>query len=422
MGIDFHAFPANESEIENKQDPLCMHLNKPLSPPSSVFVGRLSCSTLFAAAASVIAMPAAAHGAPDYPISRQYNCYQNWSQPACAAAIAYGGEQAIYDWNGVNQGAAAGNHRAVVPDGTICAGGQAKYKGFDLARADWQATVWSPGADGRHEFRYNATAPHRTSEWQFFLTRDGWNPIAGALRWADLDLVATVGSSEVDASVPKRYSMKMRLPQRSGQHVLFAIWQRSDSQEAFYSCSDVSFGGPSTAPTPPVTPTALGSMGQITAQSDLPADASVKLRVFGAQGADLESITLPITAANGARATWLGQLASLTNGRSAYVRIGNAQGNTVTVPANFTSMQIYALPGQGQVSHAVDIALPPAPTTPGTPGAAGGAWVEGGTYVAGQVVSYKGASYRCLQAHTAHMGAGWFPDAPTVLNVLWVRP
>ena len=74
-----------------------MHLNKRLSPPSSVFVGRLSCSTLFAAAASVIAMPAAAHGAPDYPISRQYNCYQNRSQPACAAAIAYGGEQAIYD-------------------------------------------------------------------------------------------------------------------------------------------------------------------------------------------------------------------------------------------------------------------------------------------------------------------------------------
>lgn len=387
---------------------------------------RLTSTVGIAAASMLSTAPAAAHGAPDYPISRQYNCYQNRAQPACAAAIAYGGEQAIYDWNGVNQGAAAGNHRAVVPDGTLCAGGQSKFKGFDLARNDWQTTVWSPGADGRYEFRYNATAPHRTSEWQFLLTRDGWNPAQGSLKWSDLDLAATVGGSEVDASVPKRYTMKLRLPQRSGQHVLFAVWQRSDSTEAFYSCSDVSFGGANTAPggnpTPPVAPSALSPIGQITAQQDLPANASVKLRVFGAQGVDLESITLPITATNGARATWLYQLATLTNTRSAYVRIGNAQGNNVTVPTNVTGMPVYALPGQNNVSHTVDIALPQASGTPNaSPGAAGGAWVEGGTYKVGQVVSYKGVHYACLQAHTAYVGAGWYPDAPTVLNVLWQR-
>ena len=55
-----------------------------------------------------------AHGAPEFPISRQYNCYKNPSLPACQAAIAFGGEQAIYDWNGVNQAAANGNHKAVV--------------------------------------------------------------------------------------------------------------------------------------------------------------------------------------------------------------------------------------------------------------------------------------------------------------------
>ena len=85
-------------------------------------------------------------------------------------------------------------------------------------------------------------------------------------------------------------------------------------------------------------------------------------------------------------------------------------------------MQVYALPGQGDVSHAVDIALPQTPTTPPTtPGATGGAWVEGAVYKPGQVVSYKGATYACLQAHTAYAGAGWYPDAHSVLNVLWKR-
>lgn len=376
-----------------------------------------------ALSAGGFATPAAAHGAPDYPISRQYNCYQNRSQSACAAAIAFGGEQAIYDWNGVNQGAAGGNHRAVVPDGALCAGGQVKFKGFDLARSDWQSTVWSPDADGLYEFRYNATAPHRTSEWQFFLTRDGWNPASGALKWSDLDLAATVGGSEVDTSVPKRYTMKLRLPQRRGQHILFAVWQRSDSTEAFYSCSDVSFGGNGGVnPTPPVTPSKLEPLGQIAAQNDLPPQATVKLRLFGAQGADLEAITLPITATNGKRAAWLSQLATLVNQRSAYVRIGNAVGDKVTVPANATGMQIYTLPGKENVSYVVDIALPQTSgTTPDNPGGTGGAWVEGATYKVGQVVSYKGAKYTCLQLHTAYSGAGWFPDAPGVLNILWKR-
>merc|ERR1712062_750838 len=29
---------------------------------------------------------------------------------------------------------------------------------------------------------------------------------------------------------------------KSGKHVIYAVWQRNDSPEAFYSCSDVVFG------------------------------------------------------------------------------------------------------------------------------------------------------------------------------------
>ena len=40
--------------------------------------------------------------------------------------------------------------------------------------------------------------------------------------------------------------MTCPLPPRSGRHVIFHVWQRDDSPEAFYACVDVEMatGGP----------------------------------------------------------------------------------------------------------------------------------------------------------------------------------
>jgi chitin-binding protein len=56
------------------------------------------------------------------------------------------------------------------------------------------------------------------------------------------------------------------------------------------------------------------------------------------------------------------------------------------------------------------------PTTGPTTPPAGGTWAAGTTYAVGAVVTYGGASYRCLQAHTAIVG--WEP--PNV-PALWTR-
>ncbi|MGW2312175.1 M4 family metallopeptidase [Actinomadura luteofluorescens] len=53
---------------------------------------------------------------------------------------------------------------------------------------------------------------------------------------------------------------------------------------------------------------------------------------------------------------------------------------------------------------------------PGDPGDPSGSWAAGTAYNAGDVVTYDGASYRCLQAHTAQ--PGWTP--PNV-PALWER-
>jgi chitin-binding protein len=357
---------------------------------------------------------ASAHGAPEYPISRQYNCYKHQGQALseCVAAIAFGGAQAIYDWNGVNQAAAAGNHRAVVPDGKLCAGGQEKFKGFDLARSDWDATPWSPNASGRYEFRYYATAPHRTLSWQFYLTRNGWNPATAPLKWSDLDLVAEVSGSQVVTTADSRYVMQLNLPVRTGRHLLYAVWQRSDSTEAFYSCSDVTFGG--TTGVPP-TPTGFQQLGQIAA-SDLPIGTTVKFRVFDRNGADVEAHNLTIQNGDQPASEWLSDLATMVNQASRSVRIGQLQGGTVVVPVGKTILQVYALTADSGLRYVLDTTFPPN-TNPPPP--SGTIWTEGKTYTRGGIVVHLGKRYICLQTHTAWVGAGWQPNAAGTVNVLW---
>jgi chitin-binding protein len=194
------------------------------------------------------------------------------------------------------------------------------------------------------------------------MTRQGWVPGARALKWSDLDLVVTVSPDQIITTPTNRYLMQLSLPYRTGQHILYSVWQRSDSQEACFNCSDVSFDGNVVPPS-----TAMQQLGQISAAQDLAAGNTVKLRVFGPGGTDLESQSLAITASNGAKATWLAQLADLTNTRSAFVRIGALQNGTVSVPAGATVLQVYALAGQEGIGYAVDITTQQ-PQQPGSNG------------------------------------------------------
>lgn len=201
---------------------------------------------------------AGAHGSMQSPVSRTYACFlegpESPDSDACRAAVTAGGTQALYDWNEVNIADAAGRHRQLIPDGRLCSANRDKYRGFDLARADWPATALPSG--GTWTFVYRATAPHRGT-FELYLTRDGYDPTR-PLRWADLELFHTATDPALSDGA---YRMSARLPQRTGRHLLYSIWQRSDSPEAFYTCSDVTFGGatPTTVPTTTPPPTTAPS-------------------------------------------------------------------------------------------------------------------------------------------------------------------
>lgn len=183
---------------------------------------------------------ASAHGAMQEPISRSYACYlegpENPTSQVCRAVVDVGGPQPLYDWMEVNIADAAGRHREIIPDGELCSAGREKYAGLDLARDDWPATELSSGAD--YTFRYHATAPH-AGGFEFYITKDAYDQ-AQPLGWDDLEAepFLTVDSPEV---VDGYYTMPGTLPEKSGRHLIYAIWQRTDSPEAFYSCSDVEF-------------------------------------------------------------------------------------------------------------------------------------------------------------------------------------
>jgi chitin-binding protein len=206
-----------------------------------------------------------AHGTLLEPQSRVYKCRfeddpENPSDPACAAAIAFAGDnQFIYDWHGIGQSNAAGQHQLVVPDGELCSGGGAEYAGLDLPRGDWRTTPLFADAQGDFEFVYWASIPHPTEEMVFFITREDWDPTQ-PLTWADLDFIDDPDNPEdpidpfclltqvtqvdypEDPMVDDVYRMTCPLPQRTGRHIIFHIWQRDDISQALFVCVDVEFG------------------------------------------------------------------------------------------------------------------------------------------------------------------------------------
>ncbi|MFJ6672809.1 lytic polysaccharide monooxygenase [Actinosynnema sp. NPDC091369] len=217
---------------------------------------------------------ALAHGSMTYPPSRTYACYEdgransgggdlNPANPACVAAVQIGGKQPLWDWYGNLISQAAGKHREIIADGDLC-GPTTKYDAYNLARNDWPVT--SLRANASITFKYNAWAPH-PGRWDQYVTRDGFD-VTQPLKWSDLEpapfdsvVNPPLGSGE--------YSWSGTLPNKTGRHIIYSIWQRSDSPEAFYSCSDVNFtggdsGGDTQAPTAPGTPVATATANSVS--------------------------------------------------------------------------------------------------------------------------------------------------------------
>lgn len=198
--------------------------------------------SLFAASGLLLAFMSTntySHGSTEYPVSRNYQCYQegpgSLDSAACQAAAAKSGTAMLYDWMSFNQ-LPNGDHKAFVSDGLLCSAGSSSKSGMDLARSDW---VKTPITTGTNSFTFYATAPHATYYFRWYITKQGWNQNQ-PLTWDSLELIAETG---VNSGRVSRHTANVNVPSdRSGYHVVYNVWQRSDSAEAFYACSDVVIG------------------------------------------------------------------------------------------------------------------------------------------------------------------------------------
>jgi predicted carbohydrate-binding protein with CBM5 and CBM33 domain len=244
--------------------------------------------------------PATGHGAPVRPLSRTEACGTEGDDagtPACRAALAATGRSELDDWDNLRVANVAGRDREVIPDGKLCSGGIDEYRGLDLARRDWPTTTLRPGTTYR--FAYRTTIPHQGT-FRYFVTRDGYDPET-PLTWSDLETkpFLTVTDPPIRDGA---YVMTGTLPDdKRGRHLIYTVWQNSDTPDTYYSCSDVVFraarkssGAASATPSPAGNGTATPSGGasRVATPEDLEAIAARNAAASRSEGAGGGSLPL----------------------------------------------------------------------------------------------------------------------------------
>ncbi|MDJ0344861.1 lytic polysaccharide monooxygenase [Streptomyces sp. H10-C2] len=259
-------------------------------------------------------VPASAHGALSSPVSRISACYaqgpEHPQSQVCKDLVAMSGTQPLYDWNEVNIANADGHSREIIPDGKLCSANRDKYKALDMARTDWRATSVAPGA---FNVGFRVTAPHR-GVMTLYITKAGYDPTQ-PLKWSDLD-TTPIATYTTTASAPSGYyNFTATLPSRSGRHLIYQVWQRTDSPEAFYGCSDVVFGQ-GTAAAAPAAPSdqqiAAGVSRSTVSHHGHGGDTSLVTRNAAASGRTAGTLT---TALGGSAVLAAGAVGMILRGR-----------------------------------------------------------------------------------------------------------
>ncbi|MDB1087941.1 lytic polysaccharide monooxygenase [Streptomyces sp. ACA25] len=188
---------------------------------------------------------AAAHGSIVDPAARNYGCFDRWGSdhlnpnmaqqdPMCWQAWQ-DNPNAMWNWNGLYRENVRGNHQGAIPNGQLCSAGRTeggRYNSMDTV-GPWQTT--SVGSN--FSLRLYDQASHGADYFQIYVTRQGFNPHTQPLTWNDLELVRTTGRYAPTQNI----TVDVNAPGRSGNHIVYTIWQASHMDQSYYMCSDVNF-------------------------------------------------------------------------------------------------------------------------------------------------------------------------------------
>ncbi len=197
-------------------------------------MGRKTSAAVIGAGLAVVSVlgtsgTAQAHGYGTAPTSRQLHCAQG-AVSDCGAI----------QWEPHSVEGPKGFPEAGPPDGQICSGGNQRFAELDDPRGgSWPATDVTAGQD--YTFSWTFTARHSTSEFEYYITRDGYDPARPITRDSlepEPFMTVPLGGRQPGETENHQGSMPAG---KSGRHVIVAVWNVADTANAFYSCSDVQY-------------------------------------------------------------------------------------------------------------------------------------------------------------------------------------
>ncbi|MGY0024251.1 lytic polysaccharide monooxygenase auxiliary activity family 9 protein [Streptomyces sp. cg35] len=174
---------------------------------------------------------ASGHGYTDLPISRQKLC-ANGTVANCGNI----------QWEPQSVEGPKGFPAAGPADGQICSANHGEFGQLNAPKqpngSAWPTTKVTGGQS--YTFRWQFTARHSTTDFRYYVTKNGWDDSKALTRSAlDTTPFLTVPYS---GQPPATLSHSGTLPSgKSGHHVILAVWTIADTANAFYACSDVTF-------------------------------------------------------------------------------------------------------------------------------------------------------------------------------------
>ncbi|MFI5709116.1 lytic polysaccharide monooxygenase [Kribbella sp. NPDC051620] len=192
-------------------------------------LAAVAAGALALTASTSLSVPLAyGHGYTNSPISRAKLC-ANTTVKNCGAI----------QWEPQSTEGPKGFPGAGPADGKLCSAGLQQFNELNDQRGGaWPATQLTSGAN--YAFKWHLTAQHSTTDFKYYVTKQGWNQSAALSRSA-LDLTPFLTVPMGGARPAADITHNGRLPSRSGRHMILAVWTIADTGNAFYQCSDVQF-------------------------------------------------------------------------------------------------------------------------------------------------------------------------------------
>ncbi|WP_076594233.1 lytic polysaccharide monooxygenase [Chryseobacterium sp. RU33C] len=161
---------------------------------------------------------------------------------------------------------------------------------LDIQTADrWKKTNISMGVNA---FIWKYSAYHATAKWHYYMTKQGWNPNQPLSR-QDLELIGTVAHNGTPPQ--DNVSHQIIVPaNRTGYHIILAVWDVADTTNAFYNVIDVNVTS-GTGVSAPATPTGLSQIGVTNSTAKIswnPQSDAVSYNVFR-NGQNVQQVSTP---------------------------------------------------------------------------------------------------------------------------------